>query len=145
MAAPLNTAAHYIYEKYAAGLRHFETGDRHPDDRPINPGNASIAVFGMGSVGVAAYDYLRSQYGVDVIGIDFNAEKVTQLRRGGRNVIRGDVMDPDFWGRAVTFKGLRIHTILLCMPSYTENLHAAGPLRRMGFEGMLSALSLIHI
>lgn len=140
IAAPLNTAAHYIYEKYANRLRRYETGDRHPDDRPINPGNATIAVFGMGSVGVAAYDYLRSQYGVDVIGIDFNAEKVTQLRQGGRNVIRGDVMDPDFWERAVTFKGLRIHTILLCMPSYTENLHAAGQLQRRGFQGTLSAI-----
>jgi len=140
IAAPLNTVAHYIYEKYTDRLQRYETGNRHPDDRPINPGNATIAVFGMGSVGVAAYDYLRSQYGVDVIGIDFNTEKVTHLRQGGRNVIRGDVMDPDFWERAITFQGLRIHTVLLCMPSFSENLHAAGQLQRMGFQGTLSAI-----
>jgi len=140
IAAPLNTAAHYIYEKYADRLRRYETDSRHLDDRPINPGNATIAVFGMGSVGIAAYDYLRLQYGVDVIGIDFNTEKVAQLRQSGRNVIRGDVMDPDFWERAVTFKGLRIHTVLLCMTSFSENVHAAGQLQRMGFQGMLSAI-----
>jgi len=139
-AAPLNTAAHFLYEKYAARLRRFETGDRHSDDRPINPGNATIAVFGMGSIGVPAYDFLRGQFGVEVIGIDFNDDKVMQLRKAGRNVIRGDVMDPDFWERAVTFSGLRIQTILLCMPSLSENLYAAGQLQRMGFEGTLSAI-----
>ncbi len=139
-AAPLNSAAHFLYEKYATRLRLFETGDRHPDDRPINPGNATIAVFGMGSIGMAAYDHMRAQYGVEVIGVDFNDDKVMQLRKAGRNVIRGDVMDPDFWDRAVTFSGLRIQTILLCMPSLLENRYAAGQLQRMGFEGTLSAI-----
>jgi glutathione-regulated potassium-efflux system ancillary protein KefC len=139
-AAPLNTAAHFLYEKYAVRLRRFETGDRHPDDRPINPGNATIAVFGMGSIGVPAYDFMRAQYGVEAIGVDFNDDKVMQLRKAGRNVIRGDVMDPDFWERAVTFSGLRIQTILLCMPALSENLYAAGQLQRMGFEGTLSAI-----
>jgi hypothetical protein len=139
-AAVLNATAHFIYEKYARGLKRFETADRHPDDRPINPGNARIAVFGMGAIGVAAYDFMRAQHGVDVIGIDFNDEKVMALREAGRHVIRGDVMDPDFWERAVTFSGLRIQTILLCMPSLVENLHAAGQLRRMDFPGTLSAI-----
>ena len=139
-AAALNTTAHYIYEKYCRRLRRFETAERHPDDRPINPGNAKIAVFGMGTIGVAAYDFMRAQHGVDVIGIDFNSEKVVALREAGRHVIRGDVMDPDFWERAVTFSGLRIETILLCMPSLSENLHAAGQLKRMDFQGSLSAI-----
>jgi glutathione-regulated potassium-efflux system ancillary protein KefC len=139
-AAQLNTSAHFLYEKCAARLRRFETDERHPDDRPINPGNATIAVFGMGSIGVAAYDYMRVQHGVDVIGVDFNDDKVVQLRKAGRNVIRGDVMDPDFWERAVTFSGLRIQTILLCMPALSENLYAAGQLQRMGFKGGLSAI-----
>jgi predicted Kef-type K+ transport protein len=139
-AAPLNTAAHYIYERYAQRLKRFETGGRHAEDRPINPGNATIAIFGMGSIGVAAYDYMRAKYGVDVIGIDFNSEKVSRLRQGGRHVIRGDVMDPDFWERAISFSGLRIHTVLLCLTAFPENLHAAGQLQRMGFQGTLSAI-----
>ena len=140
LAAPLNAAAHLIYEKFAPRLKRFETATRHPDDRPINPGNATIAVFGMGQIGVAAYDYMRARYGVEVIGIDFNEDKVKRLRKAGRNVIRGDVMDPDFWERAVTFSGLRIQTILLAMPAISENLHAAGQLQRMGFQGNLSAI-----
>ncbi len=141
MAAPLNAAAHFLYEKFGPRLKRFETGGHHPDDRPINPGNATIAVFGMGLIGVATYDFLRAQYGVNVIGIDFNNDKVMQLRQGGRNVIRGDVMDPDFWERAVSFSGLRIQTILLCMPAVSENLHAAGQLSRMGYTGTLSAIA----
>ena len=140
LAAPLNSAAHFFYEKFAVPLKRFETSDRHPDDRPINPGNASIAVFGMGSVGMAAYDFMRAKYGVEVIGIDFNSDKVMQLRQEGRNVIRGDATDPDFWERAVTFSGLRIETVMLCMPSFSENLYAAGQLKRMGFSGTLSAI-----
>lgn len=140
LAAPLNAAAHFLYEKFAPHLKPFESSDRHPDDRPINPGSATIAVFGMGLIGVAAYDFMRTKYGAEVIGVDFNDDKVMQLRKAGRNVIRGDVMDPDFWERAVTFGGLRIQTVLLCMPSFSENKHAAGQLQRMGFAGTLSAI-----
>ena len=140
IAAPLNAGAHHIYQTFAARLKVFETDGRHPDDRPINPGNATIAVFGMGDIGVAAYDSLRAQHGAEVIGVDFNEDKVMRLRKAGRNVIRGDVMDPDFWERAVTFSGLRIRTTLLCMSSFSENLHAAVQLQRMKFEGTLSAI-----
>ncbi|MDX1707906.1 MAG: cation:proton antiporter, partial [Desulfobacterales bacterium] len=59
LASPLNAAAHNIYRRFAESLKAYETQTRHPDDQPIDPGDAEIAIFGMGRVGTGAYDYLK--------------------------------------------------------------------------------------
>jgi len=46
LASPLNTAAYFLFERWANTLRPFETQKRHPDDQPIDPGDAEIAVLG---------------------------------------------------------------------------------------------------
>ena len=47
-AAPLNSAAHRIYSRFSSPLKRFESPERLPEDRPIDSGDAEIAIIGMG-------------------------------------------------------------------------------------------------
>ena len=139
VASPLNTAAHRIYERWSKRLQPFESKTRHPKDQPLDPGDAEIAVFGLGRIGTAAYDDMREKYGEVVIGIDFNFEVVEKHRQTGRNVIVGDAADFDFWERAVSSTREKIRMVILAMPQHKANMNALEELTRGQFPGKIAA------
>ncbi|UCE50988.1 MAG: cation:proton antiporter [Desulfobacterales bacterium] len=142
LASPLNAAAHNIYNRFAERLRPYETKTRHSDDQPIDPGDAEIAIFGMGRVGSGAYDFLRERYGDVVIGCDSDPLTVKMHQASGRNVILGDPTDLDFWERTASDsqedRG-EIRLALLAMPKYTANMEAAKLMIQIGFKGLIAA------
>jgi len=141
-ASPLNTAAHRLYERWSKRLTPFETKTRHPDDQPLDPGEAEIAVFGIGRIGSAAYDDMRRRYGEKVIGIDFDAEIVEKNRRAGRNVIAGDATDIDFWEWVTTDPRGKIRIVILAMPKHSANMIALNELTRRQFKGKIAATAM---
>jgi hypothetical protein len=139
LASPLNTAAHTIYERVADRLKPFQTKTRLPDDQPVDPGAAEIAIFGMGRIGTGTYDAMRERYGEVVIGVDFDAESVENQRKAGRNVIQGDAADSDFWERALHGGGSKIRVVVLAMPKHSANLYAAKRLAEVNYAGLIAA------
>ncbi len=139
VASPLNTAAHSIYARFAERLRPFETTARHPEELPVDPGEAEIAIFGMGRVGTGAYDAMRERYGDIVIGIDYDAATVREHQGAGRNVIQGDATDPDFWERAKERRRGKVRLVMLAMPQHKANMDAAKFLAREKYLGFVSA------
>ncbi len=143
VASPLNTAAHRIYEGFAKRLLPFESKTRLPDDQPLDPGHAEIAVFGLGRIGTAAYDDMRSRFGEIVIGIDFDNEVVARHQQAGRNVIPGDANDHDFWERAVAGGAdVKIRMVILAMPDHTANMNAVEELTRRQYPGQIAAAAV---
>ena len=141
-ASPLNTAAHRLYERWSKRLKPFETKARHPDDQPLDTGDAEIAVFGIGRIGTAAYDDMRDRFGEVVIGIDFDYEVVDRHRLAGRNVIAGDATDHDFWERATAGGGEKVRLVILAMPEHTANMNALEELNRRQFPGKIAVTAL---
>jgi predicted Kef-type K+ transport protein len=138
MAAPLNSAAHTIYARISDLLRFFETSKRLPEDEPITPGNAEITIIGMGGVGTSAYDEMRRRYGDIVIGIDFNAEKVEEHRKTGRNVVYGDAGDSDFWERVDPSRSL-VTLVMLTLPDPRTSIFAIHQMQKRGYKGQITA------
>jgi hypothetical protein len=139
IASPLNTAADALYGRYRESLQRFETGTRHPDDQPIDPGNATIGIFGMGRLGTMAYDFLHEKYGDTVIGFDFNTDKVRMHQDTGRRVLYGDPTDPDFWARVQIQPSKAARLIMLALPKHISNLNIARQMIEKGFRGTLAA------
>jgi predicted Kef-type K+ transport protein len=137
-ASPLNTAAHRLYERWSRRLISFETRDRHPDDLPLDTGNAEIAVFGLGRIGTAAYDDMHNRFGNIVIGIDFNNEVVAKNHQAGRNVVSGDATDHDFWERAFVGGRGKIRMVILAMSEHTANMNALEELTRRKYPGKIA-------
>ncbi|MDJ0989819.1 MAG: cation:proton antiporter [Desulfobacterales bacterium] len=139
LAAPLNTHAQAIYNRNAAFLKRFETRERHIEDTPIDPGDAEIAIFGMGRIGTSAYDTMVEHHGNVVIGVDFCQETVERQKATGRNVILGDPTDPDFWERATPEEDAqdRVKMMILAMPKHAANLAAAKFMRKLDFNDVI--------
>ncbi len=138
LASPLNTFVHTIYSRFSERLKSFETKTRLAEDRPIDTGNAEIAVFGMGRVGTSAYDDMRRRHGEVVVGVDFDDDIVKKHLESGRRVIRGDPTDHDFWARARQ-AGEKLQMVLLTLPEHTANMIAVDQLNDMKFAGSIAA------
>ena len=136
IAAPVSTAAHKLYARFDTTLKHFQRKKCLAEEQPIDTGDAEILVFGMGRVGVAAYDKMREQFGNVVLGLDHDANVVEKQRNAGRNVIQGDAIDHDFWAKLQPGK---VQVVLLDMPNQKENLFAMQQLKASGFKGKVAA------
>ena len=136
LAAPLNSASHHLYARFDTLLKRFESKHCVAGEQPIDTGDATILVFGMGRVGISAYDVMRLRYGNVVLGLDHDADVVASQREAGRNVIQGDATDYDFWEKLQPGK---VRVVLLDMPNQAENLFAIRQLAKSGFKGKVAA------
>lgn len=136
IAAPFNLNAHRLYARFDKVLKHFQREQCLPEESPIETGDAEILVFGMGRVGVAAYNKMREQFGDVVLGLDQDAVVVEGHKKEGRNVIHGDAIDHDFWAKLQPGK---VRVVLLDMPNQSENLFAMQQLVASGFKGKVAA------
>jgi predicted Kef-type K+ transport protein len=122
LAAPLNTARYSIYARWSDRLSAFQRAPIQPDDALIEPIDAQIIVFGMGRVGAGAYDELVLRRPEVVLGVDRRDTTVEANAGAGRNIIRGDALDREFWDR------LRLHPsvelVVLAMGDQAANLEA---------------------
>lgn len=138
MAAPLNSASNKIYARLSSRLKYFETSTRLPEDTTIDPGDAEIAILGMGGVGTSAYDELKRRYGDIVMGIDFNTEKVEEHQKNGRRVFLGDAGDSDFWKRVDPSKS-RVCLVMLALPDPQTSMFSIQQMKERGYKGQITA------
>ena len=128
-ASPLNSRVHALYGRFAVRLRRWERQERKPEEAPIDPGDAQVAVCGMGRLGTSAYDALREKLGDRILGVDFDRAVVERHRRAGRHVITGDPTDRDFWER-MQLTCSRLEWVLLAMASQQSNVTAIHRMQR---------------
>ena len=140
LAAPLNIASYRLYARYRSGLARFESGQRIVEEEVIDPGDATVLVFGMGRIGHVAYDTIRQRMGDTVLGVDIDSDTVETLRQSGRRVIQGSATDVDFWDR-IDLDHHSVRLILLAMPRHDENLFAAQQLCELGYAGKIAAVA----
>ncbi len=122
LAAPLSTARYAVYARFAPSLQRLERQPVQPDDALIYPEGARIIVFGMGRVGAGAYDELVERRGHMVMGVDRREANVVANIAEGRNVVRGDALDTEFWARLRLDPGIEL--IVLAMSDHAANLEA---------------------
>jgi Trk K+ transport system NAD-binding subunit len=107
----------------------------HPEDRPLEVGDAQAVVLGMGRVGAAAYERLRDTHGMRVLGLEASGDRVEELRARGVQVEEGDATDPELWA-GLPFCDVSL--VLLSMPFHGNNLTALHQLRTNGFAGTVA-------
>ena len=138
LGAPLNAMAHGIYARFHDLLVPWESATRHPDDQPIYPGEARIAIIGMGRIGTGAYEVMRERFGDVILGLDSNPDKVAAHHQTGRNVILGDATDSDFWQRVQPGK---IRLVMLTMSELNANLDMVERLSDSPYDGKIAAVA----
>lgn len=141
IAAPANTARYLLFRRIGGWLSRREREPIRPDDALIDPGPARLVVFGMGRVGAGAYDELVRREGETVLGIDRRDDAVVANAKAGRRVVRGDVLDNDFWDR-VRF-GPHVDLVVLAMSDHQANLEAVRRVRAFLSDVRIAA-SAVH-
>jgi len=139
LAAPLNTARYQIYAYLADRLTRLERVPIHPDDVLISPGTARILVFGMGRVGTGAYDELVRRRGAVVLGVDRADPAVVANIAAGREIVRGDALDTEFWGRLQLDSGVDL--VVLAMSDHGANLEAVRRVKEFMPDARIAAAS----
>jgi len=137
VAAPLNAHARAIRQALETRITPFESALTLPEDAPIDPGEARIAIIGMGRIGSGAYEALKARYGDLLLGIDNDAATIARHREAGRNVILADATDQEFWAR--TGKG-KVSVALLALPEFAQNLAVARSIRERHGRGRIFAV-----
>jgi len=135
VAAPLNASAHALYARFEPRLLRWQSDRRHPDDAPLSLAGADVVVMGLGRIGKGAYTSLE-QEGYTPIGLDSDPLKVAQQEGAGRRALYADAEDPDFWQR-LDLRGVR--AVLLALPDLNSKCVSARELRRIGFQGLITA------
>ena len=136
-AAPLNARSRQLQKSLRAHITPFQTAVPLPEDAPIDPGDARIAIIGMGRVGTGAYETLKEQYGDWLVGLDIDPDTVSRHTAAGRKVIQGDATDDEFWER--TGRG-RVAVVLLALSGQEQNLGVARGIRRRHDDGHIFAV-----
>jgi len=120
LASPVNTARYAIYSRAADRLAGVERTPLQEDDELLRPSGAAILVFGMGRVGIGAYDELVLRLGEIVMGIDRDERSVEANQAAGRKIIRGDALDIEFWGRLQLEE--QVDLVVLAMSDHSANM-----------------------
>ncbi|WP_107852180.1 cation:proton antiporter family protein [Oceanimonas marisflavi] len=137
--APLNANNENIYRRLMHRLSPRDPRRLHPDDMPIQLGDANILIVGMGRIGQGAYMELEGVHpGKKLVGIDSDEKKIPLLKELNINVIKGDASDSDFWDK--TNIGSQLEYIFLAMPNHAGNLYALEQIRHANFKGRVAAI-----
>ena len=138
VSAPLVYYRDTLYKNVRIWLEKFERPDRLSGEENLDLENIKVVVFGMGRMGVAAYDAMEPDYPSYLVGVEIESEKAKLQNTSGRNIVIGDATNPDFWMRAPTLlKGLE--WVLLTLPTHRANIEAALRLKEMGYQGHIAA------
>lgn len=141
ISSPLNSYSHTIYSRLKSFLLKFETRHRLLYDRTIDIGDAEILIFGMGTLGLSTYDHLIEVHGQKVLGLDYNMERVAALRKEGKNVIKDDATDLEFWEmvEGMEKEKKQVKLVVLCLEDHKAHLFAIEKLKSINYSGRVVA------
>jgi len=142
LASPLNANAHQLFNKYKEILKKLNTKNIHPDDEPVNLGDAKVVICGMGHIGRAAYHQLTNEFGNRVIAIDYNKDVVAKLSDANKNIAWGDSTDSNFWQYV---KMPDVEYVLLTMSDFPSIVNTANALTNCKFRTFSIGASANHV
>jgi predicted Kef-type K+ transport protein len=142
LASPLNTKSHQLFNKFKEKLKKLNTNNIHPDDEPVNLGDAKVVICGMGHIGRAAYHQLTIEYDNKVISIDYDKDVVTKLSDSNKNIVWGDATDSNFWQYV---KMPDVKYILITMSDHMSCINTVNALGNCRFRTFSIGVSANHI
>ena len=138
LSSTINLYSDRIHSRFRDVLLRFQTEQRIAEQAPIDIGDASILVMGMGRLGTGAYDYLQNAYGPRVVGVEENEAKVREHLAFGRKIFTGDASDLELWQR---LPRQNIKKIILALSNHSETVRVTEMLRECGFDGVIAAVA----
>ena len=138
ISTPVNTRIHSIYAHWFSWAIKHERDNKLAVEIFPDLGDASVAIMGMGRIGLGAYQYLEEQHSGKVVGIEESESRAKQLAHQDYHCFHGDATDQAFW----------LHTrlnefdrIFVCLTNHRENIYVVNLARENGFTGDIAVVS----
>ncbi|PKR79574.1 potassium transporter Kef [Brumimicrobium salinarum] len=128
ISSPFVARSYELFEKYQVKLTKWNRTSKEIDKQAQIDGAAKYVVIGLGSIGLPAYFHLKESFPNSVIGVDYNGDKVNQLKKEGNNVVWGDSTDRDFWDESNWEK---VDVVVLAMSDYASNHNTMKQINKM--------------
>ena len=130
-----------IYEFLAPVLSPFEKKNpyREMDFKPMEHKKYDVILFGLGRFGSKVANMLDSHPETTYLGIDFDPQLVEAYQKKGKDVIYGDMEDPEI------LEHIPYHTascVLSTVPHMEHSVHLVKKLKREGYEGRILITAL---
>lgn len=120
LATVLSRIRHHIYRSASRLLAAIERHPVIPEDSVIDLAAEHVIVLGMGRIGTGAYDEIVARQVLSPVGVERKEEIVLAHRADGRNVVRGDALDRDFWDRIRFPDDLRL--VVVALNTHASNM-----------------------
>ncbi|WP_300495389.1 cation:proton antiporter family protein [uncultured Methylophaga sp.] len=137
ISAILNNYNERMYQLSKGLLTEVPTDRLHLHDKPIELNSTQVVILGMGKIGRGAYQRLEQKYGLKVLGVDNDQNKVSRLNEAFW-IVEGDAVDSDFWNKLLMSD--QIQLVVLAMPHHAGNVYALKQLRGRDFKGHVAAI-----
>jgi len=138
ISTPINTRIHSLYAHSFIWTVKHERTEKLPVEQFPDLGDSSIAVMGMGRVGLGAYQYLDELHPGKVVGVEESESKANILAEEGYRCVHGDATDQAFW---LHTKLNQCGRIFICLTNHRENLYVVDLARENGFKGDIAVVS----
>ncbi|MFK5856004.1 MAG: cation:proton antiporter [Bacteroidota bacterium] len=142
LASPLNIKSHQLFNKYKNILGRLNTKSVHPDDEPIDLGDAKVVICGMGHIGRAAYHQLTDKFENKVVAIDYDKDVVAKFSEANKNIAWGDSTDSNFW-QYVNMPDVEF--VLLTMSDFASIINTANALSNCKHRTFSIGASANHV
>ncbi|GAB3182256.1 cation:proton antiporter [Nesterenkonia halophila] len=134
----VNGRRHQIVRAIARRLPAQDVARINAADRPLDIGDAEVVVLGMGRIGRGAYDEVREERKLGVVGVENDHAALARLIEQDYRVVEGDATDYEFWDRLRHSSQVRL--VILAMPHHDSNTFALDQLRDTGYPGEVAAV-----
>ena len=139
VAAVADSHRYEFYDRWFGRLKRLERRPTLVEDSILDCGNARVIVFGMGRVGTGAYDEIVERRGAVAVGVERDADRVAMHHENGRNVVRGDALDRDYWER-VRFHP-EVELVIAAMSNHSANLECVHRIRKFLPDARIAAIA----
>lgn len=129
IAAPLDATSHRIFNRFKDRILKLNNSDQCVDSEPVDFGEASMVVVGLGSIGKTAFNFLYKNYPKKVIGLDYNHDLVAAFKTQNLPVQWADTTDALLWEN---LKSNSIESVFLTMSDFSSNLNTLKELKKFG-------------
>lgn len=128
LASPFNARSYEIFDKYKKLLTKINKTSKEIDSQPVIEKNIKYIVVGIGSIGRSAFEHFHNNFEGKVLAVDYDSDKVENLKSENYQAVWGDTTDREFWEEN-NFK--KVDLIILAMSDYASNYNTLKQINRL--------------
>lgn len=135
--------SHQIYEVISPALRIFQRKNPYRDTNEDlgNTKQYDVIIIGLGRFGKRLSEKLDEHPEINYLGVDFDPQVVKSWQKKGKNIVYGDMEDPDLLEQ-VNFKSSKF--VVSTVPDFIHSRQLVKSLKRENYQGKtyLTAISI---